>query len=141
VSALSLILRILGRPCDSDVFLVHLLFLTIRPPPCSTLFPYTTLFRSPKCAPQLPAPYDEVVGVRTVSPDQAAVLNPVPGEPEQVLPADQQLPLITLTTCHPEWSAWQRLIVHGLLTKQYQKLPDQPGLRPPELTENAVPER
>lgn len=95
----------------------------------------------PKCAPQLPAPYDEVVGVRTVPPDQAAVLNPVPGEPEQVLPADQQLPLITLTTCHPEWSARQRLIVHGLLTKQYQKLPDQPGLRPPELTENAVPER
>src|SRR5689334_24769591 len=49
-------------------------FLMIRRPPRSTLFPYTTLFRSPRsgCAPQ--APVREVVRGRTVAvpgPDRA----------------------------------------------------------------------
>src|SRR5205807_8750091 len=32
--------------------LIHVFFLMIRPPPRSTLFPYTTLFRSPQFRPQ-----------------------------------------------------------------------------------------
>src|SRR5690606_39947647 len=33
---------------------MHLFFITIRPPPRSTLFPYTTLFRSPGTAATIP---------------------------------------------------------------------------------------
>src|SRR5947209_15918875 len=42
--------------CSSAWFFV---FLTLRPPPGSTLFPYTTLFRSPLCKPEC---------LRTISP-------------------------------------------------------------------------
>src|SRR6266581_8299097 len=36
---------------DSSVFLLVVFFLMIRRPPRSTLFPYTTLFRSPRGSP------------------------------------------------------------------------------------------
>src|SRR5438477_4923000 len=35
---------------NEDVFFLLFFFLMIRRPPRSTLFPYTTLFRSPRCA-------------------------------------------------------------------------------------------
>src|SRR5215204_7162520 len=37
--------------CDCAFFLVFFFFLMIRRPPRSTLFPYTTLFRSRGCPP------------------------------------------------------------------------------------------
>src|SRR5690242_21198329 len=39
-------LQLLGSAVAADVYVVVLLFLMIRRPPRSTLFPYTTLFRS-----------------------------------------------------------------------------------------------
>jgi sortase A len=38
--------------------------------------------------------------------------------------------LITLTTCHPQFSASQRLIVHGVLDASYRKVA---GEQPAEL--------
>ena len=40
--------------------------------------------------------------------------------------------LITLTTCHPQFSDRQRMIIHGVLTKTYAKAD---GFLPPELSE------
>src|SRR6266536_6007751 len=37
--------------CDRFFHFLFFFFLMIRRPPRSTLFPYTTLFRSPSCAP------------------------------------------------------------------------------------------
>ncbi|GGP02845.1 class E sortase [Nonomuraea glycinis] len=46
-----------------------------------------------------------------VEPDEIEVIAPVPGKPD-IRPIR---PYITLSTCHPEYSAAQRLIVHGVL--------------------------
>ncbi|CAL99391.1 LPXTG-site transpeptidase (sortase) family protein [Saccharopolyspora erythraea NRRL 2338] len=91
----------------------------------------------PKCRGVAPigVPYDQAVGRRIVGPEQGEVIHPVPGRPRDTLPKDQQTRLITLTTCHPEFSAAQRLIVHGVLVKRYPKDPADTGLRPPELEE------
>ncbi len=77
----------------------------------------------------LPGQYSDVVGKTIVRPTQAEVIAPVPGRPGQ--PAKREIELITLTTCHPQFSARQRLIVHGVLVAQYRKVP---GQRPAELT-------
>ncbi|TDE55639.1 class E sortase [Nonomuraea mesophila] len=46
-----------------------------------------------------------------VRPDEVDVLAPVPGKPD-IRPVRA---FITLTTCHPEYSAAERLIVYGVL--------------------------
>ncbi len=76
----------------------------------------------------LPGRYSDVVGRAIVRPTQTEVIAPVPGHPG--LPAKREIELITLTTCHPQFSARQRLIVHGILVAQYRKIP---GQRPTEL--------
>ncbi|MEV4217323.1 class E sortase [Nonomuraea sp. ATR24] len=48
-----------------------------------------------------------------VEPDEVEVLAPVPGKPD-IRPIRA---FITLSTCHPEYSAAQRLIVYGVLKK------------------------
>ncbi|WP_240197331.1 class E sortase [Nonomuraea lactucae] len=48
-----------------------------------------------------------------VQPTELDVVAPVPGKPGR-RPAKA---VITLTTCHPEYSAAQRLIVHGVLDR------------------------
>ena len=86
----------------------------------------------------LGGPYAGVVGRHIVRPSQSEVIAPVPGQSErsyQTLPPEQRAALITLTTCHPQFSARERLIVHGVFATQYPKDPANPGARPPELTE------
>lgn len=80
----------------------------------------------------LPAPYPEVPGRRIVQPSQTEVIEPVPGLRDAPLPSGQQEELITLTTCHPKFSAEKRLIIHGVLVAQYPK----GGAPPVELTES-----
>ncbi|MGH4014207.1 MAG: class E sortase [Gammaproteobacteria bacterium] len=86
----------------------------------------------PQCAGvgPLPEPYADVAGKEIVLPWQGEVIAPVPGSPDLAPPADPA-ELITLTTCHPQFSARERLIVHGVLVAQYPKVP---GQRPGELT-------
>jgi sortase A len=64
---------------------------------------------------------------KIVEPTRVSVLLPVPEEPGVV--ASQAL--ITLTTCHPRWASYQRLIVHGELVETLQK----PGGPPTALTD------
>ena len=47
------------------------------------------------------------------------------------MPPDAQR-VITLTTCHPQFSDRERMIIHGVLTQSYAKAP---GFLPPELGE------
>lgn len=91
----------------------------------------------PQCTDVQPLgePYQNVVGQQIVLPSQSEVIAPIPGEPGVEAPADRRAALITLTTCHPRFSAKQRLIVHGVFTDQYPKDPANPGARPVELTE------
>jgi len=74
--------------------------------------------------------YAGVVGKTIVAPSQVEVIAAVPGQPGRA-PIKS---LITLTTCHPQFSAAQRLIVHGVLVASYRKLG---GRRPVELTAGA----
>lgn len=84
----------------------------------------------------LGAPYDQVVGQTIVPPTDGSVIAPVPGS--DVAPsAGEQAALITLTTCHPRFSDKERLIVHGVLVKQWQKDPAKPDWTPPEMKETA----
>jgi sortase A len=55
-----------------------------------------------------------VTGRRTVDPTEIGVVAPVPGRPGR-RPTSA---LITLSTCHPEYSAAQRLIVSGELDRR-----------------------
>jgi sortase A len=79
----------------------------------------------------LPGRYGNVVGKTIVTPSQIDVIAPVPGQPGEYPPADR---LITLTTCHPQFSARERLIVHGVQVASYRKFA---GERPAELTAGA----
>jgi sortase A len=51
-----------------------------------------------------------IPGMQIVGPGDVDVIAPVPGST-----AHARYPLITLTTCHPKFSARQRLIIHGQL--------------------------
>jgi sortase A len=73
-----------------------------------------------------------VPGQQIVTPAQVDVISPVPGAAADAAPAGAYL---TLTTCHPRYSARQRLVVHAVL--------DGPGVTraaapdgPPALTED-----
>ena len=52
-----------------------------------------------------------VTSTQIVDPTQVEVIAPVPGQPG-VAPTER---MITMTTCHPMFSARQRYIVHGVL--------------------------
>jgi sortase A len=69
----------------------------------------------------LPAPYREVPGREIVQPSQTEVIAPMAGDPDAQLPPQRQAKLITLTTCHPKFSARQRLIIYGVLVAQHPK--------------------
>lgn len=76
----------------------------------------------------LPPPYQDVPGRLIVDPSAREVLAPVPGKPQAQVPAAEQFALITLTTCHPKFSAQQRMIIHGVLTGQYPKTGPPPDV-------------
>ena len=69
-----------------------------------------------------------VTGRTVVDPGAVEVVAPVPGRPGAV-PTRR---LLTLTTCHPQYSARERLVVHGT---QESVLAKAPGQRPPALDE------
>ncbi|GAA3411640.1 hypothetical protein GCM10018952_21100 [Streptosporangium vulgare] len=59
-----------------------------------------------------------VTGKRVVDPTEIGVVAPVPGRPGR----EPTRALITLSTCHPEYSAAQRLIVSGELEGRADRL-------------------
>jgi sortase A len=81
--------------------------------------------------------YADTVGQEIVSPAESDVIAPIPHHPGATPSRGQQAALITLTTCHPRFSAKQRLVVHGVLVKQYPKDPKHPEQVPQELRESS----
>lgn len=61
-----------------------------------------------------------------VSPNDLPISYPVPDQPNPTLKPKQRV--LTFSTCNPEYSATQRLVVHGVLVAQH---PRSPGYRPP----------
>lgn len=75
--------------------------------------------------------YAQTVGREITAPSDYAQVLPVPHVGSSTVPANAER-LITLTTCHPQFSDAQRMIVHGVLVKSYAKTA---GFLPPELAE------
>jgi sortase (surface protein transpeptidase) len=76
--------------------------------------------------------YDGVFGREITVPSDYAQVLPVPHVESTDVPAGTQR-MITLTTCHPQFSDAQRMIIHGVLVKSYSK---SAGFLPPELGES-----
>jgi sortase (surface protein transpeptidase) len=81
--------------------------------------------------------YKQTVGQEIVSPDEGDVVAPVPHHNGLKIAPSQEAALLTLTTCHPKFSAKQRLIVHAVLVKDLKKNPGNPDQLPPELKETS----
>ncbi|HEY5880946.1 MAG TPA: class E sortase [Nakamurella sp.] len=75
--------------------------------------------------------YAGVFGREITLPTDYAQVLPVPTVLSTTVPPDAQR-LITLTTCHPQFSDAERMIIHGVLVGSYAKAP---GFLPPELSE------
>lgn len=65
-----------------------------------------------------------IPGQQIVDPSDGEVVLPVPGEPG-TRPTER---LITLTTCHPKFSAAERLIIHGELESKRPKSEGEPSI-------------
>lgn len=87
-------------------------------------FPYRVLADGPD--------RNGVPGRRVVAPDRVDVVAPVPGGPADAAPAGSYL---TLTTCHPRYSARERLVVHAVLDGPGVARADAPG-GPPALAQD-----
>lgn len=59
--------------------------------------------------------YARIQGRRITSPDDVGVISPIPGAETASGPGLEQL--LTLTTCHPEFSNAQRMIIHAMATR------------------------
>lgn len=73
--------------------------------------------------------YQSVFGREITLPSDYSQVLPIPHIDSSEVPADAQR-LITLTTCHPQFSDAERMIIHGVLTRSYSK---SDGFLPPEL--------
>lgn len=87
-----------------------------------------------KVAP-LTGPYAQTVGREIVLPTEGDVVAQIPHHYGMKVPDNQLLPLLTLTTCNPKFSATQRMIVHAILVKDWKKDAADPTKLPPELKE------
>ncbi|BAC19596.1 class E sortase [Corynebacterium efficiens] len=76
--------------------------------------------------------YAGVVGRHITTPNHIEMINPVPGATTTEVSEGAEA-LITLTTCHPQFSAAERMIVHGMLVEQ---IPKTGGERPAVLEES-----
>lgn len=94
-------------------------------------WPGTTHAHCAGVAPQTGA-YAGVFGREITVPSDYAQVLPVPHVDSATVPKGAER-LITLTTCHPQFSDTQRMIIHGVLVKTYQKAT---GFLPPELNES-----
>jgi sortase (surface protein transpeptidase) len=84
--------------------------------------------RDPRCAEVAPLRdreglYAQTIGRVIVTPGRGDAVAPVPYHPNAELPKASQAALLTLTTCHPQFSDRQRMIIHAVLTTQYEKRP------------------
>lgn len=92
-----------------------------------------TAARRPECRGVAPltGAYADVVGREIVAPTATQVIAPVADHPG----ARAALQMLTITTCHPRFSAHQRMILHAVLSAAYTKADLAPGWRPSELAQ------
>ncbi len=81
--------------------------------------------------------YSQTNGQEIVLPTEGDVIAPVPHYPYTNLSSGQEASLMTMTTCHPKFSDKQRMILHAVLVKDWQKDPAHPNNAPPELKETS----
>lgn len=76
--------------------------------------------------------YAEVQGRHITLPSDYSVVNPIPGlESTEITPGMQGL--MTMTTCHPQFSNAERMIVHAMKVRSEPKVP---GQQPKEFKEH-----
>jgi sortase (surface protein transpeptidase) len=81
--------------------------------------------------------YSQTNGQEIVLPTEGDVIAPVSHYPYTNLSSGQEVSLMTMTTCHPKFSDKQRMILHAVLVKDWQKDPSHPNYTPPELKETS----
>ncbi|MDO4929134.1 MAG: class E sortase [Corynebacterium sp.] len=75
--------------------------------------------------------YQGISGRSITTPDDISTIGALPGEPSNEATSNMEA-LVTLTTCHPQFSNAERMIVHGMLEESIAK---QDGQRPEVLEE------
>jgi sortase A len=75
--------------------------------------------------PNLPngGPYGQTTGRKIVLPTRGDAVSPVPYKAADILPVASRASLLTMTTCNPQFSARERLVVQSVLVKQWEKSP------------------
>jgi sortase A len=66
----------------------------------------------------VPDDVDNIPGREIIDPSDGAVLYPVPDHPLGTQPTEK---LMTMTTCHPKFTAQQRMVYHAILAGVYDK--------------------
>lgn len=79
-----------------------------------TWFIYTVLGDKATGDPTVQDPVSGLYGRQIVAPSAVSVIAPDPAHPDQT----GTRKLITLTTCHPKYTANQRMIIHGELSRE-----------------------
>ncbi|MBO0839399.1 MAG: class E sortase [Sciscionella sp.] len=131
------------QPCDAIIIeTAHNWFIYRMLPTKDEVANWQTHAGDPKCKGVAPLgtatnhpQYQATVGQEIVDPSEGDVISPIPHHPDMKANPGDMASLITLTTCNPKFSDQQRLIVHGVLTQQYQKDPNKPNELPKELTD------
>jgi sortase A len=80
--------------------------------------------------------YTGVVGREIVDPSTVEVIAPVPDNPGANPSNAHVVPMLTLTTCEPQFSARQRMIIHAVLVQTWHKDGSAQGTLPPELAKS-----
>ncbi|MFL0578913.1 class E sortase [Dietzia sp. 179-F 9C3 NHS] len=122
------------RTCDALVYATASEWLVYRVLPVDAPDAATARARAEECLSPETAErvttgaYEGLSGVSVVRPEDVWVIDPVPGLADPDVP--EQLPLTTLTTCHPQYSASERMVVHAVLDRTEPRVP---GRVPAEL--------
>ncbi|WP_141244232.1 class E sortase [Dietzia natronolimnaea] len=109
------------RSCDALVYATADRWLIYRVLPVDAPDPDSAREQAAECLPAELAdratsgPYEGLSGMSVVRPEDVWVIDAVPGRAEP--PSPELLPLTTLTTCHPQFSAAERLVVHAVLER------------------------
>lgn len=78
--------------------------------------------------------YASVLGRHITLPNDINVVNPMPETPStEVMPGMESI--LTLTTCHPQFSNKERMIIHAVKTEAVPKTPDGEGALSAAMTE------
>lgn len=125
------------RTCDAIVIETREAWVTYRVMPMS-LDPAARRGEGQPCLPEplnervAAGDYAAVQGRHITLPGNIEVVNPMPETRSTKVP-EGALPVITLTTCHPQFSNAERMIIHGVQTEYTPKDPQNPDALPPAM--------